>query len=90
MPVSASRVGVILIWVKTREQRDEETIVIVRTLLWLTAVVIVGMVLLPIARALTTVIGGPALDAAIWVVLGGLYACAAMAPLAYLYRHRRP
>jgi hypothetical protein len=76
--------------VKTREQRDEETIVIVRTLVWLTAVVILGMVLLPITRALTTVLGGPVLDSAVWVVVGGLYACVAIAPLAYLYRHRRP
>ena len=74
---------------KTREQRDEEAIVIVQALFGLSAVAILGVVLFPVASALTTVVGGPALDIAIWVVLGGLYACAVCAPLAYLYRHRR-
>jgi len=73
---------------KSQEQRDGDAVVIVQTLLWLAAVAVLAGVLYAIVSALTRRFTAP-LDVVVWVTFWVVCGSAAMAPLGYLYRHRR-
>jgi hypothetical protein len=69
---------------KSQEQREGDAVVIGTVMLWLAAVAVAVWVPFAVISSVTGLEDGP-LVLVFWVLFG----CAAIPPLAYLYRHRR-
>ena len=74
---------------KSQEQREGDAVVIVIALLGLAAVAVLGVVSFELVSSLTRLVDHP-VGNVLWLPFWVLVACAAVAPLRYLYRHRRP